>query len=572
MRSAAATTGWLLAFGAVTSGKLSFYYNAFSVTETTASVTLNTWNHVAYCKVSGTGRLFVNGNLATTGVSDTNNYANTNTIAYIASRFDQNSTVNPSTFGGYISNLRFVKGTGLYTTTFTPSTTPLTAITNTSLLTCQSPTTIDNSTNYFTITSTGSPKVYKYNPYGYTAQVSTPYTPSIHGGSVYFNGDAGLSYYKTDVSLSLINSDFTVEFWVYPTGTNASNINLFTIGTDGSSSTVSFYLNNGMIQNFVGGGPTTQTSSTGVTVTPNAWNHYAIVRTVSNNYLYIYLNGVLTGYMTSGGGYPNSPVGGISIGGPTYSGGNSTNGYISNFRIFNKALYTANFVPPIQLASNVTIAGIIYNPLYLYNFNNGGIVDAHSSNNFETVGNAQLSTNIKKFGTSSMSFSGTSQYLYSPFSNIYDLKNTYTIEGWIYPTVAAYKNIFTITEANVGQFAELSVVMNTSTLRFEIRPTTSGTITGVEGGTISLNQWTHFAISVSNLSAKLFLNGTQVGSTISVPDYTATMLYVGIGGNGNGYGASTDAWAGYIDDLRITKGFARYTGNFTAPTQPFLIQ
>ena len=545
------------------------FYSPTGSMGSSITVTANVWTHLALVRYSGNMAIYVNGALGGTGANSTN-YTASGT-QYIA--HDTNDGANKF-FPGYISNLRVVKGTAVYTSAFTPSTTPLTAITNTVLLTCQSPTIVDNSTNYFTITAVSTPKVYKHNPYGYTSQVSTPYTPSIHGGSIYFNGTT-LSYYKAgsgDPYPSIVNSDFTVDFWVYPTGTNASNINLFTMGTDGSSGTLSLYLNNGMIQNYVGGGATAQTGSTGVTVTPNAWNHYAIVRTISNNYIYVYLNGVLTGYMTFGGGYPNSALGGISLGGPTYSGGQYTSGYISNFRVFNKTLYTSNFVPPTQLQTTSTVSGVIYNPLYLFNSTNGGIVDAHSSNNLETVGGAQLSTLVKKFSTGSMSFSGTSQYLYSPFSNIWDLKNTYTIEGWIYPTVAAYKQIFTITVANTGSFAELAVVMNTTTLRFEIRPTTSGSVTGVEGGTISLNQWTHFAVSVSNLSAKLFLNGTQVGTTTTIPDYTATMLHVGIGANGNGYGASTDAWAGYIDDLRITKGFARYTGNFTTPTQTFLIQ
>lgn len=60
----------------------------------------------------------------------------------------------------YISNYRFVKGTAVYDptqTTYTVPTAPLAAISGTSLLTCQSPTTIsDASTNNFTITNNGA--------------------------------------------------------------------------------------------------------------------------------------------------------------------------------------------------------------------------------------------------------------------------------------------------------------------------------------------------------------------------------------------------------------------------------
>jgi hypothetical protein len=66
----------------------------------------------------------------------------------------------------------------------------------------------------------------------------------------------------------------------------------------------------------------------------------------------------------------------------------------------------------------------------------------------------------------------------------------------------------------------------------------------------------------------LFLSGTQVGSTTS---YTATMpasLALTIGATA----AGTESWSGYIDELRITKGYARYVANFTAPTTALLLQ
>ena len=59
-------------------------------------------------------------------------------------------------FNGYISNFRINNTTALYTTNFTPQTTPLTAIANTVLLTCQSSTFTDASTSNLSITNTGS--------------------------------------------------------------------------------------------------------------------------------------------------------------------------------------------------------------------------------------------------------------------------------------------------------------------------------------------------------------------------------------------------------------------------------
>ena len=84
----------------------------------------------------------------------------------------------------------------------------------------------------------------------------------------------------------------------------------------------------------------------------------------------------------------------------------------------------------------------------------------------------------------------------------------------------------------------------------------------VFGGTISTNTWTHFAVTRSSGNVRLFLSGTQVGSTTS---YTASLpsnLALTVGDNA----AGTESWNGYLDELRITKGYARYVANFTIPS------
>jgi hypothetical protein len=85
---------------------------------------------------------------------------------------------------------------------------------------------------------------------------------------------------------------------------------------------------------------------------------------------------------------------------------------------------------------------------------------------------------------------------------------------------------------------------------------------------LSLNTWSHVALvrsgSGSN-NVKLYVNGSLVGqstSTYTVPQYQIVI--------GRTYDASDQEYfAGYLDDLRITKGYARYTSNFSAPTAAF---
>ena len=120
------------------------------------SLPLNTWAHVAIARQSGTTRMFVNGTFITS-VADSFNVTQAGTVYFGAA-----SSAN-GWFPGYYSNLRVVKGTAVYTTAFTPSRSPLTAITNTSLLTLQNSTFLDNSGNNFTVTTISSPTLVNTN-------------------------------------------------------------------------------------------------------------------------------------------------------------------------------------------------------------------------------------------------------------------------------------------------------------------------------------------------------------------------------------------------------------------------
>ena len=116
------------------SGGLQLFNNATTINYGMPSA--NTWYNVVWSRTSGVTYFFVNGTLVNAGgTSDTTSYTvGTNAPTFGGSSYNFNS--NGNTFGlqGYMSNVRVLKGTGLYTSNFTPSTKPLTAITNTSLL------------------------------------------------------------------------------------------------------------------------------------------------------------------------------------------------------------------------------------------------------------------------------------------------------------------------------------------------------------------------------------------------------------------------------------------------------
>jgi hypothetical protein len=84
--------------------------------------------------------------------------------------------------------------------------------------------------------------------------------------------------------------------------------------------------------------------------------------------------------------------------------------------------------------------------------------------------------------------------------------------------------------------------------------------------TFNLNTWYHVAVTRSGTSVRGFVNGSQIGSTSTNSNTynSGTLFYIGITDTSN------NAFNGYLDDIRITKGFARYTANFTAPTSAHL--
>jgi hypothetical protein len=192
-----------------------------------------------------------------------------------------------------------------------------------------------------------------------------------------------------------------------------------------------------------------------------------------------------------------------------------------------------------------------------------GIYDAAMMNNMETVADAKLSTAISKFGGSSMSFDGTGDQLTLPITPQTSLGPTFTIESWIYLTnTTGSKAIYGYSVANTSLYGYFIFYASGTNLGFYVRPSTGGSEVGLLAGTLSATTWTHVAVSVNNNSCRLYINGTQVGSTTTVAATTYTPVYSTVGADM----VQSYPMNGYIDDLRITKGYARYTSNFTPPT------
>ena len=117
---------------------------------------LGQWTHVAVTRSSSTLRIFINGTLKASASNSTNFATAITSIASDGSGAD---------FKGSISNLRFVKGTAVYTSSFRPPTAPLTNITNTKLLCCNHENRDGSTVTPGTITAEGNPVARYFSPF-----------------------------------------------------------------------------------------------------------------------------------------------------------------------------------------------------------------------------------------------------------------------------------------------------------------------------------------------------------------------------------------------------------------------
>lgn len=175
-------------------------------------------------------------------------------------------------------------------------------------------------------------------------------------------------------------------------------------------------------------------------------------------------------------------------------------------------------------------------------------------------GDAQISTAQSKFGGASIAFDGTGDYLDAASSADFAFgTGDFTIEFWAHFQLSAAYQIFVATKLLGGATDGWSVFVSPSGL---IGLYSNGFI--VQGGSLSSNTFYHIAVTRASGLVRAFANGSQVGTTASnTQNFTRNTLAVGANVGG------TETLNGYIDDLRITKGVARYTSNFTPPTAPF---
>jgi hypothetical protein len=511
-----------------------------SLIGTAASASANTWIHVAASRASGVISFYVNGTRSGSTVANTTNFSNNRLrIGAIGSAGEN--------LAGYVSNARLLTSAIYSGTTITVPTTPLTAISGTSLLTCQSNRFRDASTNNFAITVNGNTSVQAFSPFAPTAA----YSAATVGGSGYFDGSGDYLSVASSSTLAFGTGDFTVEGWYYPLAYSGGVSTILSTTAADSASVAAVNVN---VQ--TNGGLTVgDLYSTGSGTVPlNAWTHFVVSR-VSGT-IRLFINGAQGSSASNTTNYTSTGclIGARFAGGQYYL---TAAAYIAGLKLTAGSGVTSVTVPTAPpTGGNV-----------LLNFTNGGIIDNTAKNVLETVGNAQISTSVKQFGTGSISFNrSTASYLAIPQPlNFTFGTGDFTIEFWLYlnqlpPTADGYGLFGTRPLFTNGAYLTLGM-SQAGAFGF----TTNGADVCASGNVAQASVWQHMAYTRSGSTVRIFRNGTQIATGTD-----STNLGVG---SGRAIVGSLDANPivnysidGYIDDLRITKGIARYTSNFTPQT------
>ncbi len=469
-----------------------------------------------------------------------------------------------SNFNGYVDEVRVTKGIGRYPSAFVPirqtfpeskidgnATFDPYAIDVTSQFAFdgadQSQVILDAKANNVTVTGNAA-----------AARLSTT-RPKNGSASLFLNS----GYLLVEQNATrFTGAEWTIEAWVWVDSTKTNNtlfhsFPYFTLGISlnrGGNGETHVYIGNGSAWITP---PTINSHTNNVNLPLNAWGHIALVK--FNGVISLYHNGRLAGATTS---IPQGFTGNFRIGALT-DGTELYKGYIDNFRITTKARYHSNFVPspnglPLLTNSEYTSRlGVddvqAASVGFQLAFDSRNIVDT-TGRHALTVTGVIPSTAVAVENGSGL-FASTNVISTPGHADFAFGTNNFTIEAWVMATsTPASRDIASTARNNDG---DISWIFGTDANN-RIRFLTWITVIATSTTALANNAWYHVAVTRSAGTVRLFINGVLEATAASTQNFTnvANALWIS-----NATGASS--WPGYIDNLRITKGVARYTSSFT---------
>lgn len=539
---------------------------------------LNQWYHIALVRKNNTFTGYVNGQID-------QSFSSSASVSDLSSGYNIGKWHDGYNrkWIGYIDNVRMTRGIARYNESFSVPATPFS-------------TTIPVDPNFSSVSlllhGDGS-AIQDYSSYSHTIGVSGNV---VLDSSVYKFGKSSILFPASNNAainidntnaLNLSDSNFTIEFWLKQNGLPDSSAIVFNNNHSNINGLSIYYFNqnNSLLASTWDSDNTNSPSMTiPMGATDASWRHYALVR--NGNQFVSYRDGI----KVAEDNRPSpiaSGTGKITIGGSSISGVNkSINAYIDDFRISKIARYSNTvFNPPIGAFPNGSIIqptptptptptlpdpDIYYGSTSLLlhmngpNYSNNIIDNSTITKNVIANNGAALRNNISKFGNSSLSILNVNNSYLSVDSHPDFGFGTgdFTIEMWIYPLD---KNSWR-TLISVGTYNSGGILWRIGTNADSLYIAGSW-VDWSPSSNININTWNHVALTRQSGSVRVFVNGNVVQTWANGSDLGSSRpVYIGAGAHSLGSGESFN---GYIDDVRIAKGVARYVSSFTVPNTAF---
>lgn len=379
-------------------------------------------------------------------------------------------------------------------------------------------------------------------------------------------------------------SDFTMEAWVYNTGSRTSGNNYPCILENRTSSTswssgewalqMDHVSSPGKLSFACHNYSPTGAFLVGTTNTVlNTWYHVAVTR--NGNVFRLFVNGVPEVNVDTAVSLDNGPAEYLVIGSGSNIG-TYFKGKIDEVQInIGEAKYISNFIVPNP-----------YDVLLLQCNDAPGsttLIDdtlgIRSGKTATLIGNAAISSAQSKNGGYSVVMDGTGDWI--SVAHTADLNfgsSNFTMECWVYPlnltarmSSSAHGLMGKRANADTTYAGVSAWITNTGKIAVTI--TTNGTSWAVAAnsvnGTVVANKWNHVAIVRSGSNVNVFVNGsmTTISTSLTgaIVNDSTNMVFGAVGNAGVSWNIPL---IGYIDEIRVTNGFARYAANFV-PTAPY---
>lgn len=380
--------------------------------------------------------------------------------------------------------------------------------------------------------------------------------------SIKFDGTIGSKLvFANNATVDFGTGDFTIEW--FSRFTNITDISYIFDARKVSDGLPAFYVYYGSGKLLYSGGEVGAS-----TIAINTWHHIAFVR-ISGT-LTVYVDGILKDTLAD-----TSNWSGVNL---LWNNRYSTENYgdwvtyLDGIRVTAASRYTTNFTPPTEPFPTYSLGGDPYwdNVVLLSQYDTD--FSDLKGRTVTPVGSPSISTTVTKFGVGSLELSGDAtddSLLYTQDAALDLGTGLFTMEIWHRSTGAYLQTLLSDWDGVTAGAFLLYVAASGETVIYMIgssawpTPLTSSAPINSNDG-----EWHHTAmVRDTPTTIKLYVDGTLGGTiTLAAGQDIATTASLSVGKANT---LSTQNWKGNVEEFRITKGIARYTENFTPPTEAF---